>query len=148
MRRLALICAALAVAIPAAASHSAPPKTQTVTNPMAADLNGGGFAIYNTSGISTRSFAVVNDSGAVAVGAHADSTTDPRPRGELRLGDGAYPIYGYPTVTAGTANPSVQGRDLDAGSLYLRRVDPQHGELWFHVGDAPAAWICVAGCGP
>ena len=142
-----MICATLAVLSTLAPAAGKP----NVTNPMTADLDGGGFSLYNIAGYIGHSLAITNEQNSVAVGASPMAGTDPHgattvpsASGRIMLGDGGYPFFGYPSLTAHTYDPSIVGVDLDTGSLLLRRVDSAHGELWFKTGPLATDWVRIA----
>lgn len=119
----------------------------TVTNPFTADVDGNGYSLFGLFNLSAQHVSVTNSANAVSVGLDTMDGTDPHgattvpsARGRVLLGDGGYPFFGYPSITAGTFDPSVQGVDLDAGSLFLRRVNASTGELWFKFGPNPTDW--------
>lgn len=140
MRRILLAVAFLA--LPLLPAPVLAVKATPVVNPMDADLDGNGHAVYRVGSLSAGSVAAVNGptGGSVAVGLDHLGTA----RGLVTLGDDGSPQFGYPALTAGTFDPSVTGVAVDAGSLYLRRVDPSHGELWFKYGPNPTDWQRVA----
>ena len=109
-----LIALALGVGIGVAGA-----KVVTVTNPMTADLDGGGHAISNVSTL-TADWLVGNNKVSV--------------NGE--------------TLLAGEQDPSL-GLTAPAGSLYLRRnpdaLNVAQGELWLKTGIYDGDWIKVAG---
>ena len=111
---------------------------RNLTNPLSADLDGGGFSLFGIFNLTAQNVAVTN-SGAVTVGLSSMGN-----RGRVMLGDGGYPFYGYPSITAHTADPSVVGVDLESGSLLLRRVSPSIGELWFKTGPLATDWVRIA----
>lgn len=130
---------------------AAAPKVY-VTNPLSADVLGAHFSVVDVAGVSAHDVGVLNETHAVAVGLAAMVGTDqggggpiPSARGRVLLGDGGYPFFGYPSITALTFDPSVVGVDLDAGSLALRRVNASTGELWFKFGPNATDWQQIGG---
>lgn len=101
---------------------------------MTVDLDGGSNAIKNLSALEadTVSAKVALYSGDfVAGGGHGTI--------QLHVGDGSgVGIY------AGTTDPSVSGVGLPAGSLYLRRMDANTGQLWFKTGPNATDWVKIS----
>lgn len=107
-------------------------KVVNVTNPMTANLDGGGYAITNTASVWTGNlFATGSIFAGNAYGI----------QGELQLGDGTHP--NGPQVIAGTRAPTVGDPYANPGSIYLRWTPIGTGEEWFFNG---IAWTCIAGC--
>lgn len=98
-------------------------KVATVTNPMTTDLNGGGNLIYNVSGLSASGDETSLGANFVATHDYIVSV-DPGPL-----------VGATVSVTAGSADPSATPDTHPAGSVYLRRIDSTHAELWFNTGN-------------
>lgn len=113
-------------------------RVVTVTNPMSADLNGGGYDIANVANYQTAAGAILGGDSAylhaLTITGSADLTNPPF----------------VALVFAGTEDPSVNPPEGNnpAPSLYLRRAPDGTGELWFKTGVYDTDWACVAGCSP
>lgn len=124
MNRLLLVLAALAaVAIPATVADSAPPKTVNVTNPMTADLNGGGHGIENVSDIVARSL----DTQFLYV--QSDTI-------QIRPWQSPTPL----SIVALSYDPSTIGYSAAQGSLVVGTTG-----LWRKSGPGPYDWTLVSG---
>ena len=97
-------------------------KVATVTNPMSADLNANSFQVYNAAG-----YGVNGDE--TNIGANYMGTKDVL----LSTAPGVLGASPLATVTAGTADPNTDPHG--AATLYLRRIDSTHAELWFNTGN-------------
>lgn len=96
-------------------------KVVNVTNPMQADLDANAHDIFNLHDV----FA---DNGITAGSGFFIGTAD------------------WVAVKAGSPDPSSGfGIGSRPGSLYLRRVDADHGELWLKVAACQTCWTKVAG---
>lgn len=145
MRRVVAILVVAIVII------AAGPKVVGVTNPMTANLDGGGFQIVNV-GTVRASGAGLNlfDGSVQALGSVITGNGAPNP-GAFGI---VIPIGGGQSaqlnILAGTLAPTVDPAVATAqpGSLFQRRVDSLHGELWFKTGSTVAEWACIAGCAP
>ena len=122
-------------------------KVMTVTNPMSASLNANGYDITNASTMNAINFEadgylrghnLIAVNGAGANEANVSSCDDVYGCLFLQAGDG----YG-PGVRAGTADPTTTCPIMAAGSVYLRHVDPTHGEEWV-LTTSPCGWAKVA----
>jgi hypothetical protein len=111
-------------------------KVATVTNPMGASLDGGGFNIGNVTNYETAAGAILGGDGIT--GWTVALAMSPQ------TGPSAPP---FTLDFAGTADPSVAPPigNNPVGSVYRRRVDSAHGELWFKTGPAATDWVKVAG---
>lgn len=96
-------------------------KVATVTNPMSADLDANHFQVYNAAG-----YGVNGDE--TNIGANYMGTKDLL----LSVAPGVLGNSPLATVTAGTADPNSDPHG--AATLYLRRIDSTHAELWFNTG--------------
>lgn len=123
-------------------------KVATVTNPMSADLNANGFDIMGASTVNAINFEadgylrghnLIAVNGAGQNRASVSSCDNDYGCVFLQAGDGS-----GPGVRAGSADPTVAPCPaMAAGSLYLRHVDADNGEVWAHVGSDACAWIRV-----
>lgn len=107
-------------------------KVVTVTNPMGADLDGAGHDIFGVANYQTSAGAIL---GGDSVLAHVVTLSVDRPM--------AGPFL---AVIAGTWDPLTEAPEgnLPVATLYQRRVDADHGELWFKVGPAATDWQRIA----
>lgn len=114
---------------------AAPPKPATLVgwtndnqNPTSIDSHGGTIDLSNGGSMNAASVGVLNV--------------------EFDNPNGLDPGV---NIVSGTPDPSIAGApygNTPAGSLYLRRVDADHGELWIKSGHLTTAWTCIAGCSP
>lgn len=135
MKRLTLVfLLGVLLAVPATLI-AAPPKAAVLTgwtndnqNPTNIDSHGGTIDLSNGGSLNANSVGVLN----IAL-------------------DNPNGIDPGVNILSGTPDPSISGApygNTPAGSLYLRRVDIDHGQLWLKSGRLTTDWTCVAGCSP
>lgn len=96
-------------------------KLVNVTNPMQADLDANYHAITNVSELGVSD--AVTASGAFLTGSGV-----------------------HVSVLAGYTDPTCcPALIAQPGSIYLRTVDPSHGQFWIKTGPNNADWTLVGG---
>jgi hypothetical protein len=131
MRRILL---GLVIGVLAFGAGAAGAKVVNVTNPMSADLDGGGHNVSNVANYQTSAGAVFGGdgfSGWTLVFGMSPQT-----------GPLAAP---FTLDFAGTADPSIAPPvgNNPVGSLYRQRIDSAHAALWFKTGPIATDWTLV-----
>ncbi len=129
-RRLPLILSVLALVVSLASPVGA--RLVNVTNPMQSDLDAADHNIIHVGNLVTSADAGI---GGTSVTAHT-----------YLLKDNTMGTF-VGLIVGGTTEPTVDPPDgvTMPGAVYVRRVDPTHGELWFKTGPTAADWVKVAG---